>query len=141
MDDRAMIRAFMVGLVQRAGGVDAAAALIGARLGSDVSKGSVSKRLAGHLDWPLIEIMALEDAVGDACVRRWLARSAPEAVAGKCLLQGVADSAREHGEAVGAVMDYLAGRGAAAIARKEIEDALAAVRRLAAGMEAEEALR
>lgn len=132
MSDRAMIRAFMSGLVERAGGVEPAAALIGARLGAEVSKGTISKRLAGHLDWPLVEIMALEDAVGDPCVRRWLARSLPEVAEGRSLLEGVAEAAREHGEAISAVVDVAAGRGCRVRARKEVADALVASKRLAA---------
>jgi hypothetical protein len=135
MDDRAMIRAFMAGLVDRAGGVDAAAALIGARHGTDVSRGSISKRLAGHLDWPLVEIMALEDAVGDPCVRRWLARSLPELDEGRSLMQAAAETVRENGEAVSAVMDFAAGRGSKARARKEVSDLVTASARLAALME------
>jgi hypothetical protein len=135
MDDRAMIRAFMAGLVGRAGGVDAAAALIGARLGGEVSKGSISKRLVGHLDWPLVEVMALEDAVGDPCVRRWLARSLPEIAKGQSLLAAAAVAVREHGEAVSAVMDYAAGIGGRAVAQKEVAEAVVAAGRLAAVME------
>lgn len=135
MDDRAMIRAFLAGLVARAGGVDAAAALIGARLGAEVSKGSISKRLAGQLDWPLVEIMALEDAVGDPCVRRWLARGLPAISAGQTILQAAADAVRENGEAISAVMDYAAGAGDRDLARKEVSDALVAATRLAALME------
>lgn len=135
MSDRLMIRAFMAGLVERAGGVDASAALIGARLGTEVSKGSISKRLAGHLDWPLVEIMALEDAVGDPCVRRWLARSLPEISDGQNLMQAAAEAVREHGEAVSAVMDFASGRGSRAKARKEVSEAVTASNRLAALME------
>jgi hypothetical protein len=135
MSDRLMIRTFMAGLVERAGGVDAAAALIGARLGDEVSKGSISKRLAGHLDWPLVEIMALEDAVGDPCVRRWLARSLPELAEGRSLMQAAAETVRENGEAVSAVMDFAAGRGSKARARKEVSDLVTASARLAALME------
>ena len=72
MSERRIIRAFMANLIEKAGGFDAAAAMIGARLGHDISKGSISKRQSGQLDWPLIEIMALEDAVGEQPVRRWL---------------------------------------------------------------------
>lgn len=135
MSDRAMIRAFMAGLVERAGGVDAAAALIGARNGAEVSKGSISKRLTGHLDWPLVEIMALEDAVGDPCVRRWLARSLREIAEGQSLMQAAAEAVREHGEAVSAVMDFAAGRGTRADARKEVSESVTASARLAALME------
>lgn len=132
MSDRAMIRAFMAGLVDRVGGVEPAAALIGARLGTEVSKGSISKRLAGHLDWPLVEIMALEDAAGHRCVRRWLAASLPEVAEGQSIMQGVADAAREHGEAVAAVMKYATSGTDRAQARKELAEAVHAIRHLAA---------
>lgn len=138
MCDRVMIRAFMAGLIERAGGLDAAAAAIGARLGAEVSKGTVSKRMSGQLDWPLVEVMALEDAVGDPCVRRWLARSLPEAGQAASLMQGVADLSREHGEAVGAVLDLAAGRGCPDRARKEVADALVALSALAARLEVQE---
>lgn len=139
MSDRLMIRAFMAGLVERAGGVEPAAALIGARLGADVSKGSISKRLAGLLDWPLVEVMALEDAVGDPCVRRWLARGLPEVAEGQSLMQAAADAVRENGEAVSAALDFAAGRGSRARACKEASEAVHASRRLAALMEGGEA--
>ena len=135
MNDAAMIRAFMGGLIDRAGGVDAAAALIGARLGQDVSKGSISKRQSGQLDWPLIEIMALEDAVGDPCVRRWLSKSLPEVEQGACLLRGAAAMAREHGEAIEAIADLAAVFGCRDKARKEVADSLAANERMAALLE------
>lgn len=135
MSDRDVIRAFMAQLVERAGGVDPAAVIIGARLGTEVSKGSISKRMSGHLEWPLVEIMALEDALGNPCVRRWLARSLPEVAEGQSLMQGVADAAREHGEALSAVMDFKSGRGSRDHARKEVSEALAASMRLAALIE------
>ena len=135
MSDRLMIRSFMAGLVERAGGVDAAAALIGARLGAEVSKGSISKRLAGALDWPLVEVMALEDAVGDPCVRRWLARSLPEISEGQCVMAAAGEAVREHGEAVSAAMDFAAGRGSKAKAAKEAAEAITAAKKLAAALE------
>jgi hypothetical protein len=135
MSDRLMIRAFMASLVERAGGVEAAAALIGARLGADVSKGSISKRMGGHLDWPLVEVMALEDAVGDPCVRRWLARSLPEVAEGQSLMQAAAAVVRENGEAISAVMEFASGRGDRATARKELAEAVTATARLAAVMD------
>lgn len=135
MSDRLMIRAVMAGLVERAGGVDASAALIGARLGTQVSKGSISKRLAGHLSWPLDEIMALEEAVGDLCVRRWLTTTVPEIAEGQNLMQAAAEAVREHGEAVSAVMDFASGRGSRAKARKEVSESVIASNRLAALME------
>ena len=138
MSDRLIISAFMQGLVARAGGVDAAAAIIGARHGYDVSKGSISKRLSGHLDWPLVEIMALEDALDDHCVRRWLARSLPQAAVGQNLMQGAGTMAVEAGEAMAAVMDFISGRGTGDKARKEVQDAVAATAAMAALLEASE---
>lgn len=139
MSDRLMIRALMQGLVARAGGVDAAAALIGARLGADVSKGSISKRNSGQLDWPLVEIMALEDAIGDRCVRRWLRQSDEEAMENCSLMQMAAIAVRENGEAVAATLDFVNGGGSRAKARKEAQEALTAAQNLAAKLEAEDA--
>lgn len=135
MSDAAMIRAFMARLINEAGGVDPAAALIGAVLGHEVSKGSISKRQSGHLDWPLVEVMALEDALGQPVVRRWLAQTLPEASETKTMAQGVAEVAREAGEAVAAVMDLMVGAGSRVVARKELAEARDAMARLAARVE------
>jgi hypothetical protein len=137
MSDRQIIRAFMGNLIDKVGGVDAASSVIGARLGADVSKGSISKRQAGHLDWPLVEIVALEDAVGDPCVRRWLARSLPEVASGQDLMQGVGRMAVETGEATSAVMEFASGRGSRSKARKEVQDVIVAVTHLAAQLDDE----
>lgn len=138
MHEAAMIRAFMAGLIARAGGVEAAAALIGARLGHEISKGSISKRQAGQLDWPLVEIIALEDAVGARPVRSWIARNLPELAEGHDLMRGLASVSKESGEAMSAVMRMLAGEGDRARARAEVQEALDALRVLAAGLEAGE---
>lgn len=137
-DDRAMIRAFMAGLVERAGGVDAAAAMIGARLGAEVSKGSISKRLAGHLDWPMVEVWALEDLLGDPCVSRWRSSKLAGVAEGQSLMRAATDLVREHGEAVSAVMELASGQGNRAIVRKEVSEALEAAKRLAAVVEAQD---
>lgn len=135
--DRAMIRVFMARLVERAGGVDAASAFISARLGSTVCKGTVSKRMAGHLEWPLVEIMALEDAVGDLCVRRWLAGSLPGVAESQSLMAAAAASALEHGQAVAAVLAVANGQGDLAIARREMAEAAQALTALLAALDAQ----
>lgn len=132
MDEAGMIRGFMAGLIRRAGGIEAAAELIGAGIGREVGKGTVSKRQSGHLDWPLVEIMALEDAVGDPCVRRWLERSLPEAAVSGDLMRGVADASKEAGEAISAVMGVLTRQGALPEAQREVSEALVAFGELAA---------
>lgn len=135
MSDAAMVRAFMARLIEAAGGVDPAAALIGARLGHEVSKGSISKRQSGHLDWPLVEVMALEDALGLPVVRRWLAQTLPDATDTKTMAQGVAEVSREAGEAVAAVVNLMVGSGSRVSARKELAEARDALARLAARVE------
>jgi len=135
--DRAMIRVFMARLVERAGGVDAASAFISARLGSAVCKGTISKRMAGHLEWPLVEIMALEDAVGDLCVRRWLAGSVPELVQRQSLMEAAAASALEHGQAVAAALAVASGHGDLATARRELSEAAQALTGLLAALDAQ----
>ncbi|CAM3093121.1 hypothetical protein PANO111632_02755 [Paracoccus nototheniae] len=131
MSEKAMIQAFMASLIDKVGGFDAAAAVIGARLGHDISKGSISKRQSGQLGWPLLEIMALEDAAGDRCVRRWLRRCDPEAEANDELMSLLAIASKESGEAFTALLKFAAGTGSLAEARKEVEDAISVKRRIA----------
>lgn len=126
-----MLRSFMAGLIEKAGGVEPAAALISARRGTEVSKGTISKRQAGHLDWSFADIWALEEAVGDPCVRRWGAQSLPEIADGQSLMQAGAELSREFGEAQGAIMDLASGRGSPAKARKEMQDLVIAAERMA----------
>ncbi|MBL4929358.1 hypothetical protein [Fuscibacter oryzae] len=129
-DYERMVQQFMAALVARAGGVDATVALIGARLGAEPSKGSISKRLAGQLSWPIEEVWALEDALGDAPVSRWRGRALPEEGAKVNLLQALGASSRETGEAQGAVMEMIAGEGSKERALKELAEAKEAIEAL-----------
>lgn len=141
MTQRLMINQFMRALVAKAGGPANAASLIDIGLGIALQNGessrvgTVSKRLAGHLDWPLIEIMALEDALGDQCIRRWLLSTMPGHNEGVALLDAVSALSQETGEAVSAVISLAAGRGDHARARKELQDAKQVIDRLAAALE------
>lgn len=132
MNDSAMIRSFMGGLIDRVGGYDAAAAHLSARLGHDVSKGTISKRQSGQLEWPLVEIMALEDAAGDRCVRRWLRRNDPEGTESEELLSLIASASKEGGEAMTALINLVSGRGDLTDARKELEESIAVKERIRA---------
>lgn len=132
MSDRQIIQAFMAKLIEKAGGYDATAAIISARLGHDISKGSISKRQSLQLDWPFIEIIALEDSVGDPCVSLWRARRLPEVEDSMCLLRGAASLARESGEAFEAIADLAAGSGCRDKARKEVADLIVASKNVAA---------
>lgn len=135
VSDRDMIRVFMARLIERAGGVDAASVLVSARLGRNVCKGTISRRMSGDLDWPLVEIIALEDVVGDPCVRRWLCGGLPEAATNRDLLGAVAASAREHGEALAAALAVGAGGGDMAVAKRELSEAAQALTGLLAALE------
>lgn len=139
MSDAQMIHALMVGLVDHARGPENAARMIGARLGDPADsivkatrKGTISRRYAGSLSWPLDEIMALEDATGDHRVREWLAASRPGAATNANLLQLAADVSRESGEAVGAVLSLLSRQGTRADALKEAVEGEAFFSRLVA---------
>lgn len=129
--ERRMISGFMADLVSEAGGVDAAAALIGARLGREVSKGTISKRLSGQAEWPLTEILALERAVGKPSVSRWLAGGVPEVAAARDVAAAVGTAMREHGEAMGAALALLSG-GDRAAALRELSEAGVALAALVA---------
>ncbi len=129
MSDRKMIGAFMAGLVKRAGGVEAAAAMIGAATGEEPSKGTISKRLAGLLDWPAADIWALEDALGDPCVSRWRMQQLPGAEDEACLVKASVDAVRESNEASTALMEAVVGKGCRTRAKKELSESIAAQKR------------
>jgi len=110
---------------------DAAAETINARWGRGASKGTISKKVTGQLDWTVADVIALEDASGRFPVTRMLARrlesgSKPES----CLLQHAGSIAREAGEAVGALLaaSQSADAGDRAQAIKELHDVETAVR-------------
>lgn len=135
-NDSTMIRAFMVRLVEKAGGVDGAAATINAVTGSDVGKGTISKRMTGGAKWPLEDILALERALADPCVSRWMAGAVPEVAQARSLMVAVAEAAREHGEAVSAVMAVGIGHGDVSVARRELQEASVAMAQLSATLDA-----
>lgn len=135
MSDSHIIRAFTGKLIEKIGGFDATAALLSARFGKEVHKGTLSKRQAGDLEWPLSHIWALEDAAGDHCISRYRSQVLPEISEGVSLMHGVATLARENGEAMAAVADFVAGTGCRDRARKEVSDLIGASKSLAAVLE------
>jgi hypothetical protein len=134
VSDRDMIRAFMARLIEEAGGVDATSALVSARLGRNVCKGTISKRMSGDLDWPLVEIRALEKVVGNFCVSRWIAGDVPEVAQAQSLMTAAALAVREHGEAIAATLAVASGSGDMAVALCEMDEALQALGRLRASL-------
>lgn len=105
MDDRIKINALMRSLVQRFGCLDAVAAMIGARFGAAPSKATLSKKMAGKLDWTVADLLALEDASGAFPVTAMLnRRRGRDDVVPGCLVTESAAVAREAGEAVSAML-------------------------------------
>lgn len=140
-----MIHALMIGLVERAGGPEAAARMIAARLGDPgdkiveaTRKGTISRRISGSLTWPLDEVLALEDALGDYRVRNWLGQTLPTPEPDASLIQVLADASRETGEATSAVMDLIAKRGTREAARKEVAEGLLFFQQLLACLEGDD---
>lgn len=138
MSDSQIIRAFVGKLIEKLGGFDATAALLTARFGKEVHKGTISKRQAGDLEWPLSHLWAMEDAAADHCISRYRMQTLPEVGEGVTLLRGLAAMARENGEAVEAVADLVAGRGCRDRARKEVSDVISAGKKVAAILDRED---
>ncbi len=140
-DLRLITHTHMRALVGRMGCLDAVAATIGARWGVAVSKGTVSKKMTGGLDWTVADVIALEEALDDFPVTRALARrlgGASPASGGALSLSSHGGAiAKEAGEAVQAILS--AGQSASAMdladAAREIDEATAALEAARAKLE------
>lgn len=132
MSDSQIIRAFAGKLIEKLGGFDATAALLSARFGKEVHKGTLSKRQAGDLEWPLSHLWAMEDGAADHCISRYRTQVLPEVGEGVTLLRGAAVMAREGGEAMEAIAEFAAGNGCRNRAVKEVSDLIGASKKVAA---------
>lgn len=127
-DPRLVLSAMMEALVAGTYGcLDAAAETIHARWGRGCSKGTLSKKGAGLLDWTVLDVMALEDGAGRYPVTRWLMRRAA-AQAGEAPKTGSRDMvtlaaviSREAGEAVSAILSAELSASASDRAQAETE--------------------
>ncbi|KQI68715.1 hypothetical protein AN189_07390 [Loktanella sp. 3ANDIMAR09] len=119
---------------------DAAADTIVARLGNGVSKATISRRRSGSLDWPLADILALEDAAGKYPVTRMMARRLKETGAGSslCITRQAGAISKECGEAVAAILSAQSSAedNCRADALSEIDEAIEALRTARATIEA-----
>ena len=103
-DERNVLSAFMSKLISQCGGYDAACAILQARWGHPVSKGTLTKKKAGQLDWSVTDVIALQEAAGERPVFAWFNSMADEDDELPCLMTGAADLSAEAGEAVSAVI-------------------------------------
>jgi len=126
-DPRHTVSALLASLISGTFGCyDAAAETINARWGRGASKGTISKKAAGLLDWTVSDVIALEDSAGRYPVTRMLAKRLddPSAAALGSPLDHAANISREAGEAVCALLTATqeAGAGNIAQAIKELHD-------------------
>lgn len=131
-DLRKISRANMKSIVDWFGCFDAVAETINARWGGGASKGTISKKASGTLDWTLADVIALEDASGRFPVTRLMARRLEDRVtmADSCLMQQSGVIAKESGEAISAILaaEQSSGANEKAQAIKEIDEAIDALR-------------
>lgn len=139
MTESPIIRAFAAKLIENLGGFDATAALLTARFGKEVYKGTISKRQSGDLEWPLSHLWAMEDAAADRCISQYRMQYIPEVEENITLLRGAAVMAREGGEAFEAIADLAAGTGCRVRARKEVSDNVMAGKKVLAILDREDA--
>ena len=144
-DIRLVARAHVKSIVDWFGCYDAVAETINARWGAaagtgGVSRGTISKKVAGQFDWTISDVIALEDASGRYPVTKLLARrleDRPAPTSGSLLNDG-SIIARESGEAICAILSAEQSSSAddRAGAVKEIDDAIEALKAARVRLEA-----
>ena len=143
-DFRKIVRANMRSLVDWFGCYDAVAETFNARWGvvggaGGASKGTVSKKVSGNLDWTVADVIALEDAAGRYPVTRMMARrleNRPAAEGGSLLMDG-SSIAKESGEAISSILaaEQSTCADECAQAIKEVDEAMFALRQARARLE------
>ena len=105
-DLRQIVRASMKAVVDWYGCLDAAAETINARWGGSASKGILSRKLSGSLDFTVADVIALEDASERYPVTKLLARrlEGRSGVGAECLVAQSGMIAKESGEAIAAIL-------------------------------------
>lgn len=97
-------RGIFDGLVRRAGGVEAVAAVLEARYGTGC-KGTISKMCSGHLGVTVDAVVAVEDFVGAfTMTNRMYERAGRESIQAKCLQALAAQSTVASGQAHAALI-------------------------------------
>lgn len=143
-DFRKIVRANMKSLVDWFGCYDAVAETFNARWGvvggsAGASKGTISKKVSGNLDWTVADVIALEDAAGRYPVTRMMARRLEHRPVseGGSLLQDGSSIAKESGEAISAILaaEQSTCADECAQAIKEVDDAMFALRQARARLE------
>ena len=139
-DMRKIVHANMKALIDWYQCHDAAAETIAARWGHGVSKGTISRKASGSLDWTAADVIALEDAALRYPVTRLLARRLENrpVIESDNLIAQTGSIAKETGEAISAILaaEQSAGADEEAQAIKEIDEAVDALRQARARLSA-----
>ena len=132
-------RAHMKSIVGWFGCYDAVAATINARWGGGSSKGTVSKKASGALDWTVADVIALEDASEQFPITQMMVKrlDGREAVADICLMALTGVIAKENGEAISAILaaEQSSSADDRVHAMKEIDEAIVALQQARARLE------
>ncbi|MGB0661307.1 MAG: hypothetical protein ACPGNV_14175 [Mangrovicoccus sp.] len=106
-DLRMITHRAMRSIVKEFGCYDAVAEVLNSRWGCGASKGTISKKMSGQLDWTLPDVIALQDAAGEYPITRLLARQKESHAVGEiaCLVVQSGIVAKESGEAISAILD------------------------------------
>lgn len=140
-DPRKIVPIQMKSLIDGVGCYDAVAETINTRWRmvtgqGGASKGTISKKVAGQLDWTIFDVIALQDACGRWPVTRMLALDLENRPFPTCgsLLSGSGRAAKECGEAVNATLaaEQSCGAHETAQAIVEIDEAVNILLRLKA---------
>lgn len=124
-----VVGAHMRAMVARLGCFDAVAATISGRWGEPISKGTISRKMNGTLDWAVRYVIALEDALDSYPVTQLQQKRLTKATPPRANLAPTAcaaNVARETGEAVSAILVAAMSNGSTDKARaiREIDEAI-----------------
>lgn len=123
------------------GDVDAVAATFSAFWEKGTSKGTISRKMNGSLEWTVADMIAMEGATGDHVLTKFLARRLRPADAeedGASIVDLVGSASKEGGEGVAAALASIAASsgGDRAVALREVREAIDAFRRLESAIRA-----
>lgn len=132
-DLKLIIESQMRAMVGRLGCFDAVAETINARWGGSTAKGTISRKANGSLTWDILDIIALEDALGCNPITQTLAKRSIKATQtgdSLCPIAHAAIVSKETGEAVSALLAAAQSDSAGdrAEAYRELEEAEMAIR-------------
>ncbi|PPB79784.1 hypothetical protein LV82_02575 [Albidovulum inexpectatum] len=129
----------MDAMCERYGDHDAIAELIAARWGTNTCHATISRKRSGSLSWSVMDVVAIEDALGSYPVTKLLARRIEWCRSSLSPVDAAKALAKEAGEAIAAMTGAALSGGLSdrAQAITEIDEAIEALRAARAALEAQ----